>query len=284
MKSQIKTKLRWLHKQRQNLRRRFTFLSMFKILQRLEPLPDFPNSQCSDSQFLELTLHGARTTYNDLNDLLLVPRVELTKIDDFLIIGEHDLEASEALVGLVFKRHGSDKSTVHNYHKVYSRIFQKMSTNAPHILEIGLGTNNSAVPSNMGRRGKPGASLRAWRELFPEGQIVGADIDSSILFEEQNITTYLLDQTSSESWKTFLEVIQNRKFNLIIDDGLHSPSANLKTLLFSLNLLDQNGFLVIEDIHPKSLPVWSIALSSLKQDQRYWFLKTNSALCLVIQS
>ena len=284
MREKLKATLRCLFRLIQTVRRRSSFVSMFTILQRLEPLPDFPNSQCSDSQFLELTLHGARTTYTDLSNLLSIPIVELANLSDFLITEDHDVTASETIFSQVFKRHGSDKSSVHNYHQVYSRIFQEIKLEEPSILEIGLGTNNSSVPSNMGRRGKPGASLRAWKELFPGSQIVGADIDSSILFQEQNIVTYQLDQTSLESWKSFIGALGHRKFNLIIDDGLHSPSANLKTLLFSLDLLDHHGFLVIEDIHPRTLPVWSIALSSLKQSQRYWFLQTASALCLVVQS
>ena len=53
------------------------------------------------------------------------------------------------------------------------------------IFEVGLGTNNVDVPSNMGKDGKPGASLRAWRDYFPN-----ADIDTRILFKEDKIQTF----------------------------------------------------------------------------------------------
>jgi hypothetical protein len=284
MKSKVKKTIRITFRLFEFLRRRLTFVSMFTILRKLEPLPDFPNSQCSDSQFLEMTLSGAHTTYIDLNDLLVVPPVELKKISEFLEFNGFDFTESDSNFDEAFKRHGSDKSSIHNYHQVYSRLFQELRLTEPSILEIGLGTNNTSVASNMGRRGKPGASLRAWRDLFPGSEIVGADIDSSILFQDQNIVTYQLDQTSSASWKSFIERLGRRKFSLVIDDGLHSPSANLKTLLFGLNLLDHKGFLVIEDIHPRALPVWSLALSGLKRDEKYWFLQTTKSLCLVIQS
>ena len=29
----------------------------------------------------------------------------------------------------------------------------------------------------MGKQGKPGASLRTWREFFPNAQVIGIDID-----------------------------------------------------------------------------------------------------------
>jgi hypothetical protein len=284
MKSKLKNIILKIFRLSQFLRRRFSYISMFTILQKLESLPDFPNSQCSDSQFLNMTLDGARSTYIDLSQLLTIPTVNLTKISEFLDCKGFDFTESDSIFGDAFSRHGSDKGSVHNYHKVYSRIFQELNLTIPNILEIGLGTNNTSVASNMGRRGRPGASLRAWKDLFPESPIVGADIDSSVLFQEKNIMTYQLDQTSPDSWKSFTQILGKRKFHLVIDDGLHSPSANLKSLLFGLDLLEESGFLVVEDIHPRALPVWSIALSGLKQDEKYWFLETASSLCLVIQS
>ena len=52
-------------------------------------------------------------------------------------------------------------SYVHNYHLVYSALF-KNKNNVKKILEIGIGTNNTKLISNMGQNGIPGASLRAF--------------------------------------------------------------------------------------------------------------------------
>ena len=35
---------------------------------------------------------------------------------------------------------------------------------------------------NMTASGKPGASLRVWRDYFNNAQVIGADIDKRILF------------------------------------------------------------------------------------------------------
>ena len=42
--------------------------------------------------------------------------------------------------------------------------------------------------------GKPGASLRVWRDYFPNAIIYGADIDKDILFAEERIKTFYIDQ------------------------------------------------------------------------------------------
>jgi hypothetical protein len=90
-------------------------------------------------------------------------------------------------------RHGSDKGKGqgwHNYTTIYSVLFGKLHDQPFLIFELGLGTNNPNFPVNMGINGRPGASLRAWRELFPRALVYGADIDRDILFEEDRIKTF----------------------------------------------------------------------------------------------
>jgi hypothetical protein len=77
------------------------------------------------------------------------------------------------------------------------------------------------------------------------------------LFEEERIKTFYVDQTDQKTLHALGEIIED-SFDLIIDDGLHSPNANLAVLLFGIKKLKPNGWLVIEDIKPKSIPVWQI--------------------------
>jgi hypothetical protein len=51
----------------------------------------------------------------------------------------------------------------------------------------------------MGRTGTPGASLRAWRDYFPNAEIYGADIDREILFEEERISAFYVNQLSESA-------------------------------------------------------------------------------------
>jgi hypothetical protein len=126
-----------------------------------------------------------------------------------------------------FYRRGSDKAQGwHNYGYVYNYIFGPLANNVRSILEVGIGSNNPDVPSNMGKAGVPGASLRAWRELFPSAQITGADIDRGVLFLEPGIRTFFVDQTDAATVRQLFGDLGGHRFDLIIDDGLHTFEAN----------------------------------------------------------
>ena len=105
----------------------------------------------------------------------------------------------------------------------------------------------------MGENGKPGASLRAWKDIFTNSTIFGADLDEGILFSEDRIETYPVDQMNPGSFDHLYSNCGSKDFDLIIDDGLHSPLANLNTLYFGLEHINVNGWVVIEDILPKHI-------------------------------
>ncbi|MDB9839765.1 hypothetical protein OAC57_05685 [Planktomarina temperata] len=75
------------------------------------------------------------------------------------------------------------------------------------IFEIGLGTNNVDIVSAMGTEGKPGASPRAFRDFWPEAQLIGADFDARILFSEDRIETYFVDQTKPKTSKIYWKIM-----------------------------------------------------------------------------
>lgn len=159
----------------------------------------------------------------------------------------------------LFRKYGSDKSTKHNYHVVYASLLRR---DAPfNILEIGLGTNNPRVHSNMGRTGSPGAAERAFRDWAPNAHVYGADIDKGILLTDERIQTFFVDQTKPETFKELAAKLP--PLDLVIDDGLHFPLANLYTINFALPLLKQNGAVVVEDIMAHHIPIWRIVITVL---------------------
>ena len=99
----------------------------------------------------------------------------------------------------------------------------KLKTGVPYefidkkILEIGLGTDNENLLSNMGKQGKPGASLKAFRDYFKNSKIYGADIDKNILFSDLKIKTSFVDQTNQKSMDLLFKKFGGN-FDLIIDD------------------------------------------------------------------
>ena len=151
----------------------------------------------------------------------------------------------------IMKSEGSDKgSGHHNYTEFYYDIFNDIKNNKLNVFEVGLGTNNLDVPSNMGPNGIPGASLRGWKRFFPNSNIYGADVDRRILFSEDRIETFYVDQTNendiAELWRN--DPIDSVLFDIIVDDGLHTVDANVTFLKNSIHKLKDNGTYIIEDV------------------------------------
>lgn len=150
--------------------------------------------------------------------------------------------------------YGSDKggkNNHHNYAQYYSLIFGNQKKNIKNFLEIGLGSNNVKVPSNMGKDGKPLASLRAWRDFFINANIYGADVDKRILKDENRIKTFYVDQTNPDTIKSMFEKIGIEKFDIILEDGLHEYNANICFFENSIKHLAVDGIYIIEDVYYK---------------------------------
>jgi hypothetical protein len=157
----------------------------------------------------------------------------------------------------VMARYGSDKA-LHSYTQVYSAVFKGWFDRPLRMLELGLGTNNPAMLSNMGVFGAPGASLRGWRDLFPQASIYGADIDRGILFEEDRIKTFYCDQLDQSSiLKVWSDPALRAGADIIIEDGLHTFEANVSFLEGSLDHLRPDGIYVIEDIAWEDVEKWN---------------------------
>ena len=150
--------------------------------------------------------------------------------------------------------YGSDKggrNNHHNYAQYYSEIFSNKKDKIQNFLEIGLGSNNPEVPSNMGLDGKPLASLRAWRDYFKNANIYGADIDKNILKNEERIKTFYVDQTDPTTIKEMFRDIGISKFDIILEDGLHEYNANICFFENAINFLSSDGVYIIEDVYYK---------------------------------
>ena len=152
--------------------------------------------------------------------------------------------------GEVFNSNKSDKSSRHRYDLVYQPIFENLGfDSSSNILEIGLGTNNSSFVSHMGAEARPGASLFAYKELFPNAQIYGADVDENILFQEERIKTGYVDQLKFETFQTMHNNFNNPQYDILIEDGLHSITASLNTLIFGLEAVKDGGYIILEDLY-----------------------------------
>lgn len=182
-------------------------------------------------------------------------------------------EALEAL----FNQHGSDKSSTHDYHLIYAAVLDPQATRA--MLEVGLGSNDRSIPSNMGQDGRPGASLRAFRDFLPEAAIYGADIDPASLFEDVRIRTFHVDQTDVDSVESLFRLVP-RDLDIVIDDGLHSPHGNIPLLSRALDAVRVGGWVIIEDIGREKRSIWTVVANLLGSERFSCFLIETRA-CLV---
>ena len=143
---------------------------------------------------------------------------------------------------------GSDKGRGwHNYTTFYNFIFKDLQEKVQNVFELGLGTNNPKILSNMGGGGSPCGSLKGWREYFKNANVYGADIDRDILIQNHRIKTYYCDQTSPESIDD-LKRNFDFKFDIVIEDGLHKFEANKIFFENFISHVKDGGFFIIEDI------------------------------------
>lgn len=224
-----------------------------------------PYSAGSYKNRARLTIEAINQVFPALDSLARYVHNKESAVEDIETFSlDEQSKSSAAALKLVLDSRGSDKANHHNYHHIYGAILRN-PRNVKNIFEIGLGTNNSDVVSNMGNRGIPGASLRAFRDYCPHAFVYGADIDERVLFEEDRIKTFFVDQTKPHTFDSiFAKVPPN--FDLVIDDGLHSPNANVASLEFALRIVGVGGWAVVEDIGHAAISVWRL-VSALLPDR-----------------
>ena len=201
------------------------------------------------------------------------------------------------------KQHGSDKGADwHNYTVVYYGLFELEQNSIANLFELGIGSIDPTIASHMKSNYKPGGSLHGWREFFPNAQIYAADIDKDILEPEERITKFYVDQTNADIVKEMWSQVGVDKFDVIIDDGLHTYTANKTFFENSYQQLSDTGIFIIEDIPNHELPyfrddltvsaqalgfttcVLQLAHSSNKTDNNLMLITKNQSYIDTIQS
>ena len=163
----------------------------------------------------------------------------------------------------LFSKYGSDKGsskkssnynwTPHTYSDYYYKLFFQNRASIRNLLEVGIGSKNLSIPSNMGESGSPGASLRAWRDFFVNANIYGCDIDPETLFTEERISTFEMDQTNQSSIIKTIGKFGGIDVDIVIDDGLHTFIAGSTLFSNIFYKLSTNGIYIIEDVHFEDL-------------------------------
>ena len=197
------------------------------------------------------------------------------------------VDSREAVrLGALFTEAGSDKEK-HDYHLLYQVVLatclRRLQSSEAIVMEIGIGSNNPSVPNNMGVYGKPGASLRAFRDIDPRISVIGGDVDKGVLFAEERISTLFSNQLSLASLENFFS--SSPRFDVFVDDGFHEFDANLNTLSVAAKYAGFGSWIVIEDIDPsqESLERW-LAVGELLSDRfDCWVIRLVHSLVFVAE-
>lgn len=247
------------------------------LIQTRKEFPAFwPNSAGSASQQKKLAI---QTIQNVLENLQAFSTHKVITVEDFRI--KRAASGTSCILGDLLKMYGSDKSTSHNYDLVYEALFSDPEV-VRKVFEVGIGSNNSKIISNMGPAGHPGSSLRALRDYFPNSEIIGVDIDKETLFQEERIRTHFLDQLDLNSFQRLSQKIGDN-FDLMIDDGLHTIDANLNTLNFFIPRLTKGGYAVVEDIPAAAHSLWLMMCRLLSNEGDASLVDTRNGLLFVFK-
>jgi len=177
-------------------------------------------------------------------------------------------------------KYGSDKGQGrHNYTLQYESLFDNIRSDVKSFCEVGLGTTNPNIKSNMGWNGKPLASIYGWRDYFQNATIYGGDVDPDILKQGDRFSTFEVDMTNPYSVSEFWNNIPER-VDIMLDDGLHEFDANV--CLFENSIDMWNSMYIIEDVGniyfeewDKKIEEWKIKYPDFKYQKVYQNIPTN---------
>ena len=158
----------------------------------------------------------------------------------------------------LFHKHGSDKSSRHNYEVVYGPILEH--SNVLKIFEVGVAY---------------GGSARAWAEYSPDIFVYGIDNNPEHMFMEKNIEIFLADQSNVSTISDVYSSINYPEFDLIIDDGSHQLDHAVNTFNECLSWLSVGGWYVVEDIPLINEVDWLNIKKNISDDYQSFLINLN---------
>lgn len=256
-----------------------------------------PNSAALPRALREQTRNGVLPVLESLSrrqdlGLSTIPnghRQAALDVEKFVVARGGNARIGEEL-GRLFDREGSDKTRDHGYESLYAQLLAE-NVDCGALVEIGIGTPNPAILSNMGPQARPGASLRAFRAFAGSSLVlIGADADPEAvrMARDANERSGLdihyraVDQLRPESLQELLTAVNPVNPYLVIDDGLHSPRANLNVLESWHRHCDAK-WLAIEDVPLESLVVWRIAQNLLGPGYRLDILQARRDFLVLVE-
>ena len=121
-----------------------------------------------------------------------------------------------------------------NYFNIYENLFQKFINKKITFVEVGVGN---------------GGSLFMWRSFFgKKAKIIGIELNPEAKkLEKYGFKIFTGDQSDPSFWKKFYKKIG--KIDILLDDGGHKNIQQITSVMESINYINNNGMIVVEDTH-----------------------------------
>lgn len=134
-------------------------------------------------------------------------------------------------VGELMTKYKSDKNTDHSYGPTYDELFAERRERVRRVLEVGV---------------LHGSSLFAWRDYFPNAEIIGMDHWADPVTDTRITTIKCNSRVHDEIIAAFGKPPE--PFDIIIDDGGHWLEEQRDTWEALKAYLIPGGIYVIEDL------------------------------------
>ena len=136
-------------------------------------------------------------------------------------------------------KYGTDKAGIHRYNNktfldVYEYHLKGLKDSKINFLELGI---------------LNGSSLRVWEEYFPNGNIIGLDIDpAKKIYETNRIKVYTGSQASTELIKKIVQDYPDG-LDVVLDDASHLNQLTIQSFNELFSYVKPGGYYIIEDRH-----------------------------------
>ena len=137
------------------------------------------------------------------------------------------------------QKYGTDKTNKDHSYKgvtyldIYHRYMSSKRSEVKTFIEIGV---------------KDGASLRMWKDYFPNATIYGIDIDPRCKqFAEDRIEIIIGDQNSGPFLRSLIDKFSGG-IDILLDDGSHITRHQIGTFGALYPLINPSGLFIIEDL------------------------------------
>jgi len=121
----------------------------------------------------------------------------------------------------------------HDYLRWYDLQFSPLRQSARKVVEVGVETDRS---------------IRMWEEYFPNAEIIGLDIAPHCKKFEGGRRRIFIGDQSNPGFLASVVAETGGEFDVVIDDGLHTPRSMMLTFAGLFPALKRGGVYALEDI------------------------------------